>query len=321
MTLRHQRIFCSALLALISIPLLRQASAANEGDSATASDSRSAAHASRPLSDILTIAANFDGGYRDTQLFKDDHSVLFFQGDSRLELWLPPFRSNYSWGPYLRLAGITSDRDPAFENNWQAVPGIGIQTYPFSLKPFRNPDSWLGKVFGPLRLFAEYNHQDYGANDFPRPDEQFRGGFDYYKALNVNDSFQPYWAEIYNQLIWQSTNEFDDDYRSWVFANSLRIGVRVPDAGALSMITPYLLGESSLTENRYAFENRLLVGGGLRLDPDLRFLPKDMKWLTRFVVYAEYVNVAAHYKDDAPEGEPDHDIRIGITFSIGDFYK
>lgn len=276
----------------------------------------------RPLSSVFTLAANFDLSYRDTQLFRDDHNVLFFQGDSRMELWLPPFRSDFSWGPYLRLAGNASNRDQPFENNWQAVPGVGLQAYPFSLQPFREADSWIGKLFGPTRLFVEYDNQDYGADDFIRPDEQFRGGFDYYKALHVNNSFRPYWVETYHQLIWQSTNEFDDDYQSWVLGDALRVGVRVPDAGLLSMVTPYLLAESTLTENAaFAFENRLLLGAGVRLDPDLRFLPSELQWLNRFVVFCEYVDVAAHYRGSPEDGQPDHDIRIGVAFSIGEFFK
>jgi hypothetical protein len=88
------------------------------------------------------------------------------------------------------------------------------------------------------------------------------------------------------------------------------------------MVTPYVVAESSLTENgAYAFENRLLLGAGLRLDPDLRELPKELDWLSRFVVFIEYVDAVAHYRDDPPQGTPGHDWRVGISVSVGEFFK
>lgn len=68
------------------------------------------------LSDWLTVAANSDFSFRKTQFFEKDHDTAFLQWDSRLELWLPPYRHSFSWGPYVRLAGVVSDRDVPFEN-------------------------------------------------------------------------------------------------------------------------------------------------------------------------------------------------------------
>ena len=48
------------------------------------------------LGDWLTLSSNLDGGFRTTQFFEPDHNVALFQWDSRLELWLPPFRHGLS---------------------------------------------------------------------------------------------------------------------------------------------------------------------------------------------------------------------------------
>jgi hypothetical protein len=274
------------------------------------------------LSDWLTLSANVDGGHRKTQFFADDHNSTVLQWDSRLEGWLPPGRRIFSWGPYLRLAGIEGGSSEPWENAWLAVPGIGLQVYPFSARGFRNtaqpPLSWLG----PLRLFAEYNRMDYGGGEHAwRPDEQIRAGLDYWKAWNVNRSDAPLWSEIWCGLTWQSANEFDDSYDTVILGNTVRLGARIPNAGPLSMITPYIAAESTLTGNdEYYWENRLLLGGGLRLAPDLRRLPSEWKWLGRVVVYAEYLNAATYYGDSAPDDVPEHDVRIGLSVSLGHWY-
>lgn len=271
----------------------------------------------------LTISGNFDGGYRKTQFFEDNHNAAVGQWDTRLEVWLPPFREEFSYGPYLRFAGIAASRDPAWENALLAGPGGGFQVYPFSLAELRKPDSVLGKLLGPLRLYGEYNRLDYwGQVNSWRPDEQIRAGAEYWRARHVNETSWPWWTEFWTGLHWQSANEFDRHYDSVIFANAFRAGARIPKAGFLSAITPYAALESSLTENKnYYWENRLLVGGGLRLAPSRSILPDNMRWLNRFVFYAEYLHAAAYYRRSAPSSVPDHDVRVGISFSIGEWYR
>jgi hypothetical protein len=177
------------------------------------------------------------------------------------------------------------------------------------------------KIFGPLRLFAERNRLDYlhDENEW-RPDAQSRAGAEYWRAINVNDTNEPLWAEIWSGLFWQSANEFDDDYDSVIFANAVRAGVRWPKAGVLSMLTPYGLLESSLTDNdEYFWENKLVAGVGLRLTPFIRKPTRD--WLTRLVVFAEYLEVVDYYHQEGPSGTPDHDFRVGISLSIGEWYR
>jgi hypothetical protein len=201
----------------------------------------------------------------------------------------------------------------------------------------------VGKVLGPLRLFAEYSRTKYwGPQNSWRPRAQVRVGFEYWRAINVNEPNRFWWAEIWNGLYWQSSNEFTDRYDSIVFANAWRSGIRKPHAGALSTITPYLAVESSRTKYDYGgttncafpaqngapnpcdfyWENHLLVGGGIRFAPSLKNLEyRNRAWLNRFVVYGEYLNTAAYYGPTAPSSVPRFDVLIGVSASIGQWYK
>jgi hypothetical protein len=110
-----------------------------------------------------------------------------------------------------------------------------------------------------------------------------------------------------------------------------------PKRGAISTITPYIALESSRSKYNYndtkacAFgagdchfysENRLLIGGGVRFAPSLRKLQYNHRaWLNRFVVYGEYLNTATYYGAAAPSFIPRYDVRIGVSASLGDWYK
>ena len=271
--------------------------------------------------DSVTASANLDAGYRRTQLFEQRHNTSVFQWDSRAEFWFPPSRRNFSWGPYARLAGIDASKKEAWENAWLAVPGVGVQLYPFSFAALRSPGNVAGQILGPVRLFAEYNVVRYwGEENSWRPKLQKRAGFEYWKAMNVNQTNHVWWLEVWNGAYWQSSNEFTNRYRTVVVANSVRVGFRKSNSKA-SIVTPYVVAESSHTKNdQYYWENRLLLGSGIRVAP-----PLDKRttgsFLTRFVVFGEYVNTAKYYGVKAPSSTPRFDIRLGISASLGEWYK
>jgi len=64
-------------------------------------------------SGAVTFPANFDGGFRKTQFFAPNYDTGVGQWDSRVELWLPPRRERFSWGPYIRIAGIAGSQSDA----------------------------------------------------------------------------------------------------------------------------------------------------------------------------------------------------------------
>lgn len=287
----------------------------------------------------LTFAANIpDAGYRDTQFFAPGYDNADIEWDSRLEFWLPPSRDQFSWGPYIRFAGIAGSRTGAFPNAWLAWPGAGFQLYPFSTPGLREPDSKAGKILGPLRFFAEYNRTNYwGSENSWRPRQQSRIGFEYWKAVNVNDLDHAWWLEMWNGAYWQSSNEFTDRYDSVILANALRTGVRKPGKGVASAITPYLAVENSRTKYDYSgsrcgfascdfyWENGVWAGGGLRYAPSIPQDPANapsghQPWLRRFVIYAEYLRAGAYYGPTAPPSVPRFDILVGVSASIGNWY-
>jgi hypothetical protein len=316
-----KRAFCVLSIGGLLLGVWVTAASAQQPANQLSETEKSAYSRMTGLPDWMSIAGYADFGYRTTQFFKPDYDTTFFQGDGRLEFWIPPGRDTFSWGPYLRLAGVTGDRPEAWQNAWLALPGAGFQAYPFSLAPWREDNDWIAGLLGPLRLFVEYNRQNYHNDEgWQRPEEQGRAGAEYWKALYVNDTTKPLWGEIWSGLFWQSANEFDPHYNTVIFANALRAGVRVPDAGILSLFTPYGLLESSLTDNgAYYWENRLLLGFGIRVAPWLRYKPGT--WLNRFVLYAEYLHVADYYHTRASSDVPDHDFRVGINLAIGDWYR
>jgi hypothetical protein len=283
--------------------------------------------------DWFTFAANFpDAGYRETQFFEPHYSVGLVEWDSRAEFWLPPSRNGFSWGPYVRFAGIAASKTTAFPNAWLSYPGAGFQIYPLSFRRFRSPNSNFGKVFGPLRFFAEYNRVHYwGAENTWRPKKQSRIGFEYWKAVNVNDTSRAFWLENWIGAYWQSSNEFTDQYHAIILASSWRSGVRAPNKGALSTISPYIAIQTSHTKYDYLgacflgadqcdfyWENGLEVGGGLRFAPRLSV---NRRWLNRFVIYGEYLTTARYYGPSAPPWIARYDILVGVSGSIGQWYK
>lgn len=270
----------------------------------------------------VTFAGNIEVGYHKTQFFEANHDATVGQWDTRTEIWLPPFRFKFSWGPYLHVAGIDASRTEPWENAWLAKPGVGFQVFPFSLPAWRKNGSTLGGILGPLRLFAEYNRVNYwGQGNEWRPTVQKRIGMDHWRSLHVNDGRFAWWMETWNGFWWQSANEFDSHYNAWILGNALRSGVRVPRSHVLSAFTPYVAVESSLTDQRtYYWENRLLTGGGLRFAPSLHRLPQNYGWFNRLAVYAEYLRASAYYRQSAPSSVPKYDVRVGITASIGQWY-
>ena len=281
----------------------------------------------KKLTDWFTTPAYADVGYRKTQHYLPSYNTGLVQWDSHIELWLPPSRRQFAWGPYLRFAGVAGTQSDAFQNGLLGWPGLGFQLFPFSSTKFKG-SSRTGMILGPLRAFGEYNYTNYwGASNTWRPKKQVRAGFDYWKAVHVNTFDTWYWAEIWNGFYWQSSNEFTDRYDSVIFANSARLGARLTKGHILPAITPYLDIESSKTKydkggsaTDYYWENNLIGGGGLRIAPAFHSNPDSMG-LTRFVIYGEYVNTACYYGPAAPSTVPRYDIRAGINFSVGNWYK
>jgi hypothetical protein len=267
-----------------------------------------------------TLSGYSDSGYRKTQFYAPDYDTWVFLGDGRLEFWLPPGYSQFSWGVYLRGAVIASTGKELFENSWLAAPGLGGQIYPFSGREFINQHNKLAQILGPVRLFYEHNWLYCWCDiNNKRPRDQMRGGLEYWKAINVNNTKKVMWSEIWNGVMWQSTNDDNPDYDSWKYGSSLRLGIRKPRTPIISWISPYAVIDNSVTGHEKDYwDNRLRVGGGIRLAPPLYF---NRRILNRLVIYSEYINNIKYFKTSPTDTTPNYDIRAGLSISIGEWLR
>lgn len=276
----------------------------------------------------LQYSGYIDESFRETQFFQKYFDNDFFVWDTRLEL-LP--NEGFTFGPYARFAGNLSGHDDSgnsnagFENGLTAAPGGGFEVYPFSLPDFNNNGNLnvVGYLFGPMRLFGEYNvvdYQSFGEQNGWRPRRQVRAGFDYFATYNVADIREWLWVEPYASVTFQSSNEFDNNYDGTIFGTSLRSGVRIPNDGIVSWISPYVVEESSITSHPgYAFENYCHLGGGIRLAVPVNSLPRELRWINRIVFYVEYLDRVDNLHSQAP-GTPNYEWRGGINFAFGQYF-
>lgn len=261
-----------------------------------------------------------EASYRDTNFYLEDHQTVNGFVDLRGEFWLPPGRGVFSWGPYIRYAAISSTGDEAFANAYLALPGVGLQIYPFSFQ-FSGVDSWAQSILGPLRLFGEYNWVHYrGDENSWRPDYNIRAGGEYWRARGVNELTKAVWHELWLGGIWQSANEFDDEYDTLVWAGTIRLGIRIPGQGFISQLTPYGAASATKTDNdTYYWENRWEAGGGVRWTPPKRWFEKI--GIQQALLFAEYLRVIDYFNQEAPSSVPDSDWRIGINVSLGKWFR
>jgi hypothetical protein len=279
------------------------------------------AETEKPKKSPISSTAFGEASYRETQFYEEDYSTFYTLFDSRLEYWLPLGRASFSWGPYIRLAWVSSSEGEAFANVYNALPGGGFHIYPFSYSNNEDSKSLLVNILGPLRILAEYNRVEYkGSENEWRPDSQIRAGVEYWRSYGVNNLFSAMWYETWLGAIWHSTNEFDDEYDTLILSGVFKIGIRIPEKTIISQLTPYGSAEAIKTKNEeYYWENKVVVGGGLRWSPPQRWI--DYFFLQRFVLFVEYLYTINYLEEDAPSSVPDDDFRVGISFSFGEWFR
>ena len=314
--------------------------------------------ASLDLGKWFAVSSSLDGGYRETQFFMRHYNTGVFQWDSRVELWPPPFQKDHHWGPYLRVAGIAGSEPNAWQNGWLGGPGFGVQLYPFPsfLGPVRmfaeyNFTQYWGQDHpGQTTSWRPRNQARAGVDYWKAVNVNAP---EHYWWLELWNGL--YWqsanefTDRYDSIIFANSGRFGIRKAS-KNSNDQDGNDKKKKISVLSTITPYIAVESSRSKYDYAggksagcfvppdqdpqdrqnpnnpcdyfWENRLLVGGGLRFAPRLGKLDtKNKGWLSRFVIYGEYLNTITYYGPAAPPSFPRFDKLVGVSANIGNWYK
>ncbi len=127
------------------------------------------------------------------------------------------------------------------------------------------------------------------------------------------------WYELWGDLSWRKTDFSSEPFRSWLGGASLKLGVKWPYLTASTPLMPYFLADFSASEKSYFYQNRVILGGGLRLMPFRGYEYEGYEWLYNLKLYLEYQNAALYLKDDPDSDTPRYDFRAGLAFSYNFF--
>jgi hypothetical protein len=266
-----------------------------------------------------------DFSYRSTNFYADNYDFVGGWVESRFTLSdLVCPGDSICVEPYIKLAFAHSNRD---ENPWEStlVYGVGLQSRPLLAISTLKRIGWLSWISG-ARFYAEYLKHEFLRNDAPWfPDYDARAGAEIWREFNVDLSseamnpsiwYNRLWGELWWDGSYRSTNFFAKSYDSWTTGLVVRVGWRLlkPNLGGHRdiFLMPYLLGELTASRWGYFWENRCILGFGLRVMP---FQHAESKWLRRLRIYAEYQGVVKYFRDQPSSLTPDEDVRIGLSFS------
>jgi len=221
--------------------------------------------------------------------------------------------------PYVKTTLAASEHSLPWENT--AVVGAGIEYRPWvNDKGLERPGlSWIKS----LRAYVEYVSLSSLKEKTTSPTEDLRVGIDLWRERGLDPrreyangtyEFAPQWAELYGNLAYQKTNLFMRDYRSLVFTTSVRAGARAPRLRGDLSLMPYAMAQVDAAERPFFWQNRLLLGTGVRIMP---FQHSSSPYLNKTKLYVEYLRVADYLKDKPAAGTvPKDDFRVGVAFTL-----
>ena len=262
-----------------------------------------------------------DVSYRTSNFFEDDYDGFVAWVENRILVRFSEFVNTPIPLPDPFFIGILKGlKDIDWEDRLDY--GMGIEWRPFkqrefSFKPTESSQTgWIGHV----RLYAVYlftKYLQYRDEWSWRPDDDLRIGAELYRECNLYNS-EKFWGEFWADGSWRKTNFYIDDYEGWTFAFVPKLGIKLSPYKE-STFMPYLTGEIAITNRSEFWQNRALVGGGIRYmplrwshvrRPDISTFARGLKF------YVEYLRVATYFKDEAPWDTPDSDIRFGLNLTI-----
>ncbi|HUT60285.1 MAG TPA: hypothetical protein VNA25_20765, partial [Phycisphaerae bacterium] len=79
-------------------------------------------------------------------------------------------------------------------------------------------------------------------------------------------------------------------------------------------LMPYAMAQVDAAERPFFWQNRLLLGTGVRIMP---FQHSSSPYLNKTKLYVEYLRVADYLKDKPAAGTvPKDDFRVGVAFTL-----
>ena len=256
-----------------------------------------------------------DNTFRTTNFFKNNYSGMVAWVEGRLFFArFSEFINTYLPLPDPYLTGIlTRLKDIDWEDRIDY--GIGIEWRPLKHNSVlqNTPVNWLYHI----RFYAVYFktvYLQFRPEWTWRPNDDLRFGLELYRECNLyyKDIF---WQEIWADVSWRKTNFFINDFNDWVFTFVPKWGLKFFPKELFALM-PYLTGEFAITGRREFWQNRAIVGIGLRIMPFRRNRGVFGIFMRGIRIYIEGLKVIKYLKDKPPKNTPDFDIRFGFNYTI-----
>lgn len=188
---------------------------------------------------------------------------------------------------------------------WRPLKNINLDSLPL-LKALSHTRLYA------LRLWTSYLRYEDDWSWRPKVDSRF--GLEIYRECNYYNKNR-FWGEFWMDVSWRETNFYVKNYDSWFFAMVPKWGVNLtPNSGFATL--PYVTTEVVVTGRREFWQNRVMMGIGLRIMP--------VRWQTGVFgdlfrgskFYFEYSGVVTYLKDKAPDNNPKSDFQMGFNYTI-----
>ena len=236
----------------------------------------------------------------------------------KLACWLD---NEKSFSPYVSLIHSSTSEDEFF---WQKYIQIsaGIQYYPLK---FCEESTFF--FMNNLRLYAMCSKRSLYDNVEFQHSKDLQIGIDYYwdnlfsyEILENKKLVKPVGLVWFNGGF-RNTNFSDASYNAFLFMGNVKLGIEFKIGNTI--LLPYGFMETTyVPKYRERWWENILKGGvGLRIYPKVD-RSDNILWdlLKRFHIYAELINKVA-WLGETPSGIEHTDIRLGIGFSTGGFYR
>jgi hypothetical protein len=270
------------------------------------------------------VTAFGEVNYRSTNFYGTGYDYVGGWSEVRLaarNVLTPGLIAGFS--PYLKAAATLSNHTELPEEN-TIVYGAGIELRFLPKDDSHKLNCWLVWL-AHVRLYGEYLRIRFLKRDVGDwvPRQDWRLGLELWREFNVeldesgtheSTRINRVWAETWGDIDWRKSDFFLADFASWTSESLIRFGVRYPKiiASGDVFLMPYVVVGHSFSQWCFAWQNRALAGGGMRIMP---FPRAHSCWLRRLRLFGEHLWIVRYFDNPPLLSIPDRDWRIGINFS------